>query len=49
MEKHCYAYEQPEIEIIEISVEKGFGGSPDDGGGNADGGSGGGESGDVDW
>jgi hypothetical protein len=28
MEKMIYDYEKPEIEIIEISVEKGFGNSP---------------------
>jgi hypothetical protein len=27
MEKLIYGYEKPEIEIIEISVEKGFNGS----------------------
>ena len=27
MEKIIYAYEKPEIEIVEISVEKGFNGS----------------------
>ena len=43
MKKIINNYEQPEIEIIEIQVEKGFGGS------NADGGGGGAEGGDVDW
>lgn len=43
MEKIIYNYEQPEIEIVEIQVEKGFEGS------NADGGGGGAEDGKVDW
>lgn len=44
MEKIIYNYEQPEIEIVEIQVEKGFENSP-----NADGGGGGAEDGKVDW
>lgn len=34
MEKIIYGYEKPEIEIIEISVEKGFAGSGIDPGGD---------------
>lgn len=43
MEKFIYNYEQPEIEIIEIQVEKGFGES------DAESGNGSTESGKVDW
>lgn len=45
MEKFIYNYEQPEIEIIEIQVEKGFEGS----GSDAEGGGGSTEGGKVDW
>jgi len=31
MEKLIYDYESPEIEFVEISVEKGFAGSPEGG------------------
>lgn len=33
-------YEAPEVELMEVYVEKGFGGSPDTDGGNSDGGTG---------
>ena len=36
MHKFIYDYEKPEIEIIEISVEKGFQGSVDEPGGETE-------------
>ena len=47
MEEKFYNYEKPEIEIIEISVEKGFGGSDMTGGGEVPDAGGGDDFGDL--